>query len=230
MNQRARPDREALFAALDLFVNCGDEMTDLQRFRLQHPQFFPVEFYDQSEQLAKAGKNNFFNWLKRQLRTVWEGKDSAGTRLAVLLGIRDVNYYGMPGGDFAAEVIEHATIFSDLADLTDAPGQDYTTLGAHMLFAAAITPDWQGSRLQYEPKIDFQEAVYALMNESWRARVCLTCRRYIIAAKPANIYCSTNCSGAARQKRDLKYWRSEGKALRTKRTKASKKIGRRGGS
>lgn len=228
MNQRAQPDREALFAALELFVNCGDKAADLHRFRLQQPQFFPVEFYEQSEQLAKAKKDTFFSWLKRQLRTVWEGRDPAGIRLAVLLGIRDVNYAGIPEGDFAAEATEHAVIFSDLIDLRDAPGEDSTTLGAHMLFASRITPDWHGGRLQYEPTIDFQDAVYALMNESWRARVCPICRRYMIATKPANMYCSTKCTGVAKQKRNLEYWRSEGKARRAKRTKASKKIGRRG--
>lgn len=226
MNHRAQPDREALFAALELFVNSGDTSSELQSFRRQHPQFLPVEFYEQSEQLAKAKKDTFFSWLKRQLRTVWEGRDPAGIRLAVLLGIRDVNYYGIPKGDFAAEATEHAVIFSDLIDLRSMPGEDSTVLGAHMLFRAEITPDWQRSRLQYEPQIDFQDAVYALMNESWRARVCPICRRYIIAAKPANIYCSTKCSGEAKQKRGLEYWRNEGKARRLKRQKASKKKGK----
>ncbi len=224
MNQRATPDREALFAALELFVNCGDTKSDLHSFRLQHPHFFQAEFYDQSEQLAKAGKrDNFFNWLKGQLRAVWEGRDPAGTHLGVLLGIQSVSYAGFGGGDFQAEVTEHMAIFGDFIDLCKPPSEEHAMVGAHMLFAARITPDWQGSTLQYEPTIDFQHAVYMLMNESWRARVCPICRRYLIADKPANIYCSTKCSGVARQKRDLEYWRSEGKARRSKRTKASKK-------
>jgi hypothetical protein len=224
MNQRATPDRESLFAALELFANCKDTPSDLHSFRVQHPQLFPAEFYDQSEQLARAGKKNtFFNWVKRQLRTVWEGRDPAGTRLAVLLGIQSVSYAGPPHGDFAAEVTEHMSIFLDFIEMCKPPSEEHATLGAYALAGARVTPDWQRGGFQYEPVIDFQDAVYALMNESWRARICPICRRYIIAAKPANIYCSTNCSGVARQKRDLEYWRNEGKALRLKRAKTSKK-------
>jgi hypothetical protein len=223
MNQRAQPDRESLFAGVESFANCGDGASDLHRFRLQQPQFFPVEFYDQSEHLAKAGKDNFFNWLKRQLRSVWEGRDPAGTRLAVLLGIKDVSYAGPPGGDFQTETTEHMAILADLVRLWEAPTAEDIDLAANRLFPARITPDWHGSKLQYEPTIDFQHAVYALMNESWRARRCLVCPRYLIAAKPASTYCSPKCTGAAKNKRDLEYWRSEGKARRLKRSKGSKK-------
>jgi len=223
-NQRATPDRGAIFAALELFVNCGDKLSDLRRFRQQHPQFFPQEFYKQSEQLGSAGKNdNFFNWLKRQLRSVWRGWDSEGTRLAVLLGIKAVSYAGPPGGDFAAEVTEHMAIFSDLVRLWETPTEKDISLGANTLFPARITPDWQEGKFRYEPTIDFQNAVYALMNESWRARLCANCPKYMIAAKPGNIYCSTKCTGDARRKRDLDYWRSAGNARRLKKRKASKK-------
>jgi hypothetical protein len=224
MNERARPDPEALFAALELFVNCGDTASNLHRFRLQHPQLFPQEFYDQSEQLANAGKkDNFFNWLKRLLRAVWEGRDPAGTRLAVLLGIKDVSYVGPPGGDFQAEVTEHMAIFADLISLWEMPTAKDISLAANRLFAARITPDWHGSKLQYEPTIDFQDAVFTLMGESWRARRCRICRCYMIAAKPANTYCSTKCTGDAKRKRDRENWRTKGKARRLKRSKASKK-------
>lgn len=223
MNERAKQDRESLFAALELFANCGDTVSDLRSFRLQHPQFFPQEFYEQSEQLARAGKHdNYFNWLKRLLRSVWEGRDPKGRRLAVLLGIKDVSYAGFPGGDFQAEVTEHLAIFSELARLWEKQPSEYD-LAANLLFPAHVIPDWRWSEFRYEPTVDFQDAVYALMKESWRARVCRIDQRYMIAAKAANIYCSTKCTGMARRKRDLGHWRSKGKARRLERSQNEKK-------
>ena len=189
MNRRALPDRDALFAALEPFVNCGDSAADLHRFRQQNSNLFPSDFYDQSERLAKAGKpDNFFSWMKRQLRSVWKGRDPAGTRLEVLLGMRSVNYYGFAGGDFAAEVNEHLAILKELIHLCGTVTEEDVKFAANLMFPAHIRADWLGSGLQYEPAIDFQQAVYALMRESWRARVCPMCARYLIAAKPANIY------------------------------------------
>ena len=61
------------------------------------------------------------------------------------------------------------------------------------------------------------------MRESWRARMCTICGKYMIAAKPATLYCSTDCAGAAKRKRDLEYWRVEGKARRMKANRSNKK-------
>jgi hypothetical protein len=224
MNRRALADRDALFAALELFVNCGDGAADLKRFRQQHPNFFSPDFYDQSERLAKSGKpDNYFSWMKRLLRSVWKGRDPVGLRLEVLLGMRSINYHGHAGGDFAAEVNEHLAILDELVHIRGNVTEEDVNLAANLTFPAHVRADWLGSGLQYEPAIDFQKAVYALMSESWRARVCPMCARYLIAAKPANIYCSLECAGRAKQKRDLGYWNIKGKPRRSKRTKANKR-------
>jgi hypothetical protein len=222
MNQRAPKDREKLFAALVSFANCGDKVQDLNSFGRSHPTFFPTGFYEQSRQLAVAGKKgNFFNWYKRQLRTVWEVRDPDGTRLEVLLGIREMGFYGFEGGDFQAEMGEYQAIQADLIELWHTHGQEGVNLAANKLFGAQITADWHGGKLRYATQIDFQKALYLLMTESWRARLCRICRRYMIAAKPASLYCSIECSAEGRQKRDLGYWRTAGKIRRMER-KASK--------
>lgn len=227
LNRQVDPDQESLWAALDKFVNCGDQASDIHGFGLQYPRFFSIEFYEQSEQMAKAGKGDvFFNWFKRLLRAVWEGRDPEGKRLAILLGLEDASYYGLPAGDFQAEQAEYAAISLDALGLRETLKEGDPTYFAERLFRARINPDWQAGRFRYKPTIEFQQAVYSLMNESWRARVCPICRRFIIASKPANIYCSTDCAIAARQKRDLDYWRSEGKTLRLKRAKATRKKSR----
>jgi hypothetical protein len=222
MNQRA--DREKLFAALEMFVNCGDTASDLHRFRLQHQTFFPEAFYEQSEQLANAGKkDNFFSWLKRQLRAVWAGQDPHGKRLSVLLGLESVSYAGPPNGDFAVEATEHMAIFTDFVVMCSTPSDDHASVGGFALSAARIVPDWLGGGFRYEPWIEFQDAVHMLMSESWRAKVCRMCRRYIVAAKPGSMYCSTKCAGLSKQKRDRMYWGGDGKVLRQKRNKSRKK-------
>jgi hypothetical protein len=223
LNQRTDADQKSLWAALEMFANCGDQVSDLQAFRQQHPRFFPVMFYDHGELLLKAGKDNFFNWRKRLLRSVWEGRDPEGKRLAVLLGTEEASYYGFKGGDFKAEEAEFVAISSDALRLGETLTEGDITYASDRLFPARVNPDWQAGSFRYKPTIDFQAAVYALMRESWRARVCPICRRFIIASKPANIYCSRDCAIAARQKRDLDYWRSEGRTLRLKRTKAARK-------
>jgi hypothetical protein len=226
MNRRAT-DNETLFAALELLVNCGDGAIDFRRFRQQHPHFFPDDFYVQSERLLKSGKkDNMFNWFKRQLRSVWEGRDPQGTRLGVLLGIAPVSYAGPPGGDFQMEVTERMAIFADLVSLRNPPVEEDVNIAAHLLFAARIVPDWERGVLRYEPTIEFQSAIHALLMESWRARMCRTCRKYLIAAKSANIYCSPTCVGNAKKSRDRQYWRAEGKAKRSKKKQPGKMRGK----
>jgi hypothetical protein len=239
-NRRADPKREAMFSALELFVNGGDSLRELQVFRMQHQDFFPARFYDLSEELAQAGKKNYFNWYKRMLRVVWEGRDLDNVRLGVLLGVQSVTDVSAaprvslpanqgPARDFQDDEREYQEIFDH--DLLRRYKQHSTTrfLGAvGPGLGCAIVPDWRSGALRYDCEVHFQFAVYDLMRESWRARVCPICRRYMIAEKPGNFYCSVECAGAAKRKRDLEYWRTEGSKARTakKRSPKTKKRGR----
>jgi hypothetical protein len=216
-NQTA-PDQK-LFSALEMFVNCGDSLGELRSFRKCHPSFFPPEFYEQSEWLAATGRNDFFNWYKRLLRMVWEGRDPDGIRLSVLMGIREPSsYIGAPTGDYAQEAVEHNDMRGELV-INRSKGAPLSV----PLRPAQLVPRWRTGEVQYVLMVDFQRAVYLLMQQSWRAKICLIDSRYFVAAKPHNLYCSPMCAATAKRKRDLQWWRREGsqqqKAARKSRRK-----------
>jgi hypothetical protein len=206
MNRRVDHDKERLFAALEMFVNTGDTADELRAFRRQHQQFLSAEFYDRSEKLASGGKDSLFNWYKRLLRDVWEHRDPEGTRLAVLLGLRETNYYGPVGEDFAAEAMERMGILNAMREKQYGGGFD---MGLFPSFPPKIVPDWRTGVFQYKCASEFQRAVYELMHDSWKARRCLVqkCGKYMIAAKPASLYCSTKCYGEAKRERGKEWWR-----------------------
>jgi len=209
VNRRAERNRESLFSALELFLRTGDSVDALLKFRSQHRDFFPNDFYEQSLRLRVRGVPDYFVWYQRLLKMVWEQKDEHGTRLAVLLGLTYPSYMGSPGGDFHKEAQEYMKIELNAI-------KEEGVVGGHLLFRAEVVPDWTRGDFVYLCTCDFGYAVRELMRENWRARQCLTCRRHFIADKPANTYCGIDCAGAAKRKRDLKYWRTEGSEARRK--------------
>ena len=85
-----------------------------------------------------------------------------------------------------------------------------------------VVPAWGKSQFEYVAVNDFQKAVYTLLLESWRAKICRRCKRYFIAEKNAQAFCSTACSGGNKRDRGLRYWRETGA-----RRRAAKKHGSR---
>jgi hypothetical protein len=91
--------------------------------------------------------------------------------------------------------------------------------------------NWQTGDITFDFRHPFQAAPFALMRESWRAKVCLECSRHFMASQTAQSYCSSACYGAMKRKRSLDYWRRTGSANRAraaaKAKKASQSIKRR---
>jgi hypothetical protein len=79
---------------------------------------------------------------------------------------------------------------------------------------AKLMADWQTSGIRCEFKTNFQNAIYSLMQESWRAKICPICRKYFVAGKSAQAYCTHDCYVERKNKAALDYWKSEGKAKR----------------
>jgi hypothetical protein len=88
-----------------------------------------------------------------------------------------------------------------------------------------LVVDWERSEFTYEPANDFQRAIYALLRQSWRARICRECQRFFIAEKHPQMFCGVACSTVARQKRDREFWKSKGNALRKIRNKKHRESG-----
>jgi hypothetical protein len=210
----------ATVSPLAAFANLGDSCEDMLAFRADYPEFFTPEFYDTCEFQAVRRAKTFFNWHKQLLKMVWEGRDPDGTRLAVLLGLRlPESYFGPPGGDYLTESAEYLAMVDDLKD---AGGQFLAFLPA-----AELVPSWRSGRVQYRTGIAFQRAVYFLMSQSWRAKICPIDNKFFVAAKPANLYCSDECTHEAKRRRGSEWWRESGKLLQQKKRKA-RKAARRG--
>src|ERR1022692_1460581 len=84
---------------------------------------------------------------------------------------------------------------------------------------AKLMADWQTSGIRCEFKTNFQNAIYSLMQESWRAKICPICRKYFVAGKSAQAYCSHECYVERKNKASLDYFRKKGRAKRVARTK-----------
>jgi hypothetical protein len=80
-----------------------------------------------------------------------------------------------------------------------------------------ISIDWSAGRFEYHPDTQFRLAFYLLFRQSWRAKRCPQCGRYFVADKPPQRYCSFRCYDAAKQQRDLNYWRTVGVRRRQQR-------------
>jgi hypothetical protein len=91
------------------------------------------------------------------------------------------------------------------------------------VFHSIVFPVWGQANFHYLPKGDFESALWVLSCEGWRARVCGQCKRYFIADKPAQTYCSTRCHGDAKRGQKLAWWRSTGKIRRTQKSVNSAK-------
>ena len=234
LNRRAGDERELLFAALEKLVNMGDSPGEVRSLRARRPHFFPAWVYDDGEYWAAKDPSVKppIRWYKEQLRKIWEGRDPNGVRLSVLLGIEKPPYWhdedfdpsGEPPGLIKKDPTfeEDALKWYGFVNRREAY-QDRQTSEGISVGAAGVLPDsppalnWRTGTIEYEFSTDFQRSVYALMRESWRAKVCRSCGRYFIGSKSARMYCSSPCSGEAKRKRDLDYWVREGRPKREKR-------------
>jgi hypothetical protein len=99
----------------------------------------------------------------------------------------------------------------------------YSGAESYFSLPTQVDPDWTSGTFRYEPNTNFRRALYALFRQSWRAKVCPQCKRYFIADKPPQRYCSTKCYGIAKRGRDLEFWRTMGSDLRKKRKKEESK-------
>ena len=241
---QAPQERESLFAALEDYANLQPGLEALGQFQSKWPDFFPARLYGASEIMESEHKPSPLAWYLRQLRAVWRGADGDEARLYLLLGfdpspnyeaasIRDPAFHPeslalkaiqdelkgrkIPGGVFPIRTAAEAqrTMWRSVPGGLES--MDYLGL-------ADVAPDWNLGTIQCKFNCDFQEALYALMRESWRARICRNCERHFIADKPPQMYCSTKCFGEAKGKRSLAWWRAEGSDRRKKRRKRARQV------
>ena len=200
MKTLARGERARLLKALEEFVNTGDKAGDLRRFEKRWPGFFPDLIYmaamDYAEHPARSNRaGEMVHSFKRNLRALWRGGKHASTlALTEMLAIE-------PHPEF---------LYTD-----ERPTGDVLELYSQV----TISVNWKSGEFEYQSNCDFHRALYLLLRESWRARICRHCSSYFVAAKPHQRYCSTDCSEAVQSQLKLKWWRKHGNAWRKRRAR-----------
>lgn len=98
------------------------------------------------------------------------------------------------------------------------------------MFAPAAMPgiiviDWKHRRFDYRPKTVLQRALYCLLQNSPRAKICANpdCPApYFIAPRSNTRYCSEDCLQAIQRKAKLDWWNEKGEDWRKARQKKSR--------
>jgi hypothetical protein len=200
MKALARGERARLLKALEEFVKTGDTAADLRHFEKRWPGFFPDLFFmaamDYAEHPTQSNRaGEMVHSFKTKLRDLWKGgKRVSGSGLTEMLAIE-------PPPDF---------LYTDEHSLGDV---------LEFYSEATISVDWESGEFRYKSNCEFHRALYLLVKESWRARVCAYCSSYFIAKKPHQRYCSTDCSDAVQTKLKRKWWRQHGNAWRKRRAR-----------
>jgi hypothetical protein len=100
-------------------------------------------------------------------------------------------------------------------------GRDGRALGC--IAPADFAPVWDTGSFKYRPATEFQRVLHALWKQSWRARRCLRCARYFVAAKPAPPkYCSDDCRNLQRALVNAEYWAENKDKINAARRKGKK--------
>jgi hypothetical protein len=201
----APKERARLFQGLEAVVNTGDSEQDYQATAKQWSTFWPAG--PQDLPWATEQRSNFLDF-RNKLRSLWSGSlenqhKQLGT-VAYLLGL--IN----------AEEAESLFITGPeaLVELWFSRSNKSSSSSAVSSSHSIVLPVWGSVEVRFVARGDFEAALWTLFRESWRARTCSQCKRYFIAEKPAQTYCSTRCYGDAKRGRRLAWWNKAGKIKR----------------
>ncbi|HTC95711.1 MAG TPA: hypothetical protein VK699_19875 [Terriglobales bacterium] len=228
-NRKARQERELQLNSLEAFANLGEETGDWKRFQLKFPHFFPQGlsnwFYEMADDWAKIraevpeslepSKPSLL-WYRDRLRAVWTNNDPNGINLSILLGFEE-EAREAARTQFPADPSIPAPVILPLLIRGKSLAQSQETIGG--LPRGKPRVNGLTGAIEWEFGCELQQAVYELMPNRWRARVCPECGKYFIADKTAQTYCSLQCYGEMKRKRSLDYWRREGNKKREQRLK-----------
>jgi hypothetical protein len=85
------------------------------------------------------------------------------------------------------------------------------------IWDSPIVFDWRRGQIVYQPRTEFQRAVYTLFRRSALARVCGNpdCpARYFVAKKATQRYCSEKCAEVFQKEWKRKWWAERGNEWR----------------
>jgi hypothetical protein len=221
-NRLAPKEKWRLWTGLEKFANLGNSFEGFTKFAKLWPTFSPYEIRQGGplgEPMGLVPDTNVHVLVltyRDYLRRVWISDPDVDARghADILLGLQ--REPASHSADAGAEVglRKLVSVGSLIASLTPSGSNQFAA-------SPKVAASWKTGDFTYYPLTDFQRAFYWLFRESWRARTCARCGAYFIADKPPTRYCSTACSGEAKRKRSLDWWKREGDARR--RTKKERK-------
>jgi hypothetical protein len=202
----AKPD---LLEPLRELANLRDDPKDFERFVKRRPRFVPVLERDLPG-VGPIGKaqipNKFWTLHERReaLRRIWRG---SSLTLSELL---------LPNEP--PEKLRDQEAYKDRDDET---GQQ-----TGWIWEPQVNLDWQRREFIYEPRTDFQRALYGLFRQSARAKVCGNSEcpaPFFIAHKPTQRYCSEACAEVFQREWKRRWWAAHGARRRRSRKRSARK-------
>jgi hypothetical protein len=233
--------RIRIWSALARFANTDDSLDDYHRMARMWPNFWPLPVEDgHGNTLAwKEDAQPLFNFYRDVLRRFWVRDPvilKLGRYTELLFGtLMDVYglfeatpsaLAGMPDKDAVSWDASLSRAFKLQGGMPNKLVNAVIRLKNSYPKAcppfgwwpiAYFWPDWNTGIAGYRAKTDFQCAVWNLFRQSWRAKVCARCSAYFIADKPAQSYCSTECSNQAHLASAVRWWKEKGASRRAQR-------------
>jgi hypothetical protein len=210
--------KQRLFRGLERFANTGDSPEEYRALAKAWPSFWPLDLRDgpQLNPLAWPDSGHALFLVHRNaLRRLWisDPVALAGNDLPFLLGI---------GDEFDCLKMGRRDVLPlGIAEAWDTLKQVHPD--AHVFTHPVVHPHWRLGEFTYQEQNEFQSAVYLLFRESWRAKTCAKCSTYFVAQKPAQLYCSVECSNASHRTAALKWWKEKGAKVRAAQVKSGHK-------
>jgi hypothetical protein len=208
-NNLASPSASELLIGLQELANLLDEPASFERFARRRPGFIHVRADDLPYSLSVpvTGLPNLPSrylhmWQRREdLRQVWRGHSE---KLAAIL------LPGVPPEELSIE------------ERNEHVSRDESDTAGEWQWAPQIKVDWQRSQFVYEPRTEFQRAVYALFRKSALAKVCANpdcVAPYFIAGRAVQRYCSDACAQVFQRAYKLRWWKERGSEWRRKKSR-----------
>lgn len=220
LNRQAQsPDHtpEWFLTGLERFVNTGDSLENYQAFGKAFPSFWPLLLRDETgKDLSWVPEaHQLFLVYRDLLRRFWTrdrdtSRESGCAYFLFGLLSREEMQQLLAGN----KILPGTGLGLHLEKAIDVLRNSCPGLRATPGDSALFFPDWSTGTIAYVSRMDFQMAAWALFRESWRAKVCPKCSTYFLAAKPAQMYCSVNCSTDAHRASSLGWWRQKGSKKR----------------
>jgi hypothetical protein len=192
-------ERQLLFSSLEALLNADD----LQKFAATHPGFLPQDRPDVIPLEAR--------WYRDQARKIWRG-DLPEKRLILLLGLEqpDEDVPGSEGWHAVVRELQKRDVWQD----DDGNPEPPPPLEFYSTPKPKLTCNWQTGEIRYEFSQGLRRALFELLKDSWRAKVCPNCERYFVADKPAQRHCSPRCYGDTKRKSDREWHRQDRRKLK----------------